>query len=624
MNQTVIGLSGHIDHGKTALVQALTGVNTDKLQEEQQRGMTIDIGFAFLNENTTLIDVPGHEKFVKNMMAGVSGIDVALLVVAADDGVMPQTREHFEILNLLDIPLGLIALNKVDLADEDWLDLVELDITELVKGSFMEEAPIIRVSAVEGTGVENLKSSLVEICSKAPDKLNRGIFRMHVDRAFSMKGYGTVVTGTVNSGELHSGDSIEILPGEIKSKVRGLQSHSREVEEVTMGDRAAINLQGIDKEHIQRGSQISEPGYLQAMTNMGVALHLLSSSKKSIEQNQRVRIHLGTQEVMARIALTGAKSLQPGNKGAAMLRLESPLVAARGDKFIIRSYSPIITIGGGEVLDVVIEEKWKVVKNKIQDLFNHSDTDQILQLVSQEGAKPLTVEKLKFRLGVSPEQIEALIKGIEPLQWVHNKHHKWLVTREQWQNLKSQILLILSEFHKRRPLESGAQKEEIRQQLKSEESLLELLLQELQKENKVVQNGKVWADSQFKLSLNNEDDSLQTDILSILDKEGFTSSNLAELSTKTGHPKDKLLQVLKVAEQQGKILRLDGNIMFTRRNFLTLKSKIQQHFMNHSELSVPQFKEIAQTSRKYAVPLLEYFDKMKITFRAGNARKLVQ
>ena len=219
MKQTIIGLSGHIDHGKTALVQALTGVNTDRLAEEQKRGMTIDIGFAFLNENTTLIDVPGHEKFVKNMMAGVSSIDVALLVVAADDGVMPQTREHFGILNLLDIPLGIIALNKSDLADDDWLDLVELDIAELVKDSFMENAPIIRVSATEGMGIEALRQELLTICEKTPDKQDRGIFRMHVDRVFSMKGYGTVVTGTVNSGRLKIGDTIEILPGSVLSLI---------------------------------------------------------------------------------------------------------------------------------------------------------------------------------------------------------------------------------------------------------------------------------------------------------------------------------------------------------------------------------------------------------------------
>ena len=283
MKQTVIGLSGHIDHGKTALVKALTGVNTDTLTEEQKRGMTIDIGFAFLDENTTLIDVPGHEKFVKNMMAGVSGIDIALLVIAADDGIMPQTREHFEILNLLDIPIGVVAINKIDLSD----------IGELLQGTFMENAPILKVSAETGDGVDQLKTTLLDICKKVPEKQNRGIFRLHVDRVFSMKGYGTVVTGTVNSGTLKIGNSVELLPGGVKSRVRGLQSHGEEVQQVETGDRAAINLQGVEIKQIVRGSQIAEMGYLQSIDQMGVKLRLLNSAQKQIVQNQRVRIHLG-------------------------------------------------------------------------------------------------------------------------------------------------------------------------------------------------------------------------------------------------------------------------------------------------------------------------------------------
>ena len=337
MKQAVIGLAGHIDHGKTALVKALTGVNTDSLTEEQKRGMTIDIGFAFLNENITLIDVPGHEKFVKNMMAGVSGVDVALLVIAADDGVMPQTREHFEILNLLNIPIGIIAINKIDLADDDWLDLVELEICELVQGSFMENAPIIKVSAETGDGV---------------------------DAVFSMKGFGTVVTGTVNSGSLKIGDIVELLPGEIKTKVRGLQSHGHDVQQVKIGDRAAINLQGVEKKQIARGSQIAEHGYIQSINQVGVILKLLSSARKPIVQNQRIRIHLGTQEVMARVALATGKSLQPGNECPALLRMEHSLITVRGDMFIIRSFSPVITIGGGEILEVLIKEKWNVIKGK--------------------------------------------------------------------------------------------------------------------------------------------------------------------------------------------------------------------------------------------------------------------
>ena len=624
MKQTVIGLSGHIDHGKTALVKALTGVNTDSLTEEQKRGMTIDIGFAFLNENITLIDVPGHEKFVKNMMAGVSAVDVALLVVAADDGVMPQTREHFEILNLLDIPLGIVAINKIDLADKDWLELVELDIGELLQGSFMEDAPILKVSAETGDGVDQLKTTLLDLCKKVPDKQDRGIFRLHVDRVFSMKGYGTVVTGTVNSGSLKIGDTVELLPGSVKSKVRGLQSHGEEVQQVETGDRAAINLQGVEIKQIERGSQIAEIGYLQSLNQMGVTLLLLGSAQKPITQNQRIRIHLGTQEVMARVALTDGKTLQPGDDCPALLRLEQPMVAARGDKFIIRSFSPVITIGGGEVMEVLIEEKWKIVKEKLQNLYESPKSDQLIHLVQEEGAKPITPEELQYRIGISKEQINAIVEEKEELFWLTHKQGKWLLTQNQWNELKNSIHNFLKKYHTINPLNAGAQKEEIRQHLNCENSILEALLQSMLDDKSISQKGELFLNPNFSITLSSEDDSLQNSILNQLDQEGFTSSTLAQLSLKTGNSKEKLMQVLNVAEQQGKLLRIDGKLMFTQKNFIILREKVNQFFSNHPEMSVSEFKELAHTSRKYAVPLLEYFDKKKITYREGNIRKLVR
>ena len=624
MKQTVIGLSGHIDHGKTALVKALTGVNTDSLTEEQKRGMTIDIGFAFLDENITLIDVPGHEKFVKNMMAGVSAVDVALLVVAADDGVMPQTQEHFEILNLLDIPLGIVAINKIDLADKDWLELVELDIGELLQGSFMEDAPILKVSAETGDGVDQLKTTLLDLCKKVPDKQDRGIFRLHVDRVFSMKGYGTVVTGTVNSGSLKIGDTVELLPGSVKSKVRGLQSHGEEVQQVETGDRAAINLQGVEIKQIERGSQIAEIGYLQSLNQMGVTLLLLGSAQKPITQNQRIRIHLGTQEVMARVALTDGKTLQPGDDCPALLRLEQPMVAARGDKFIIRSFSPVITIGGGEVMEVLIEEKWKIVKEKLQNLYESPKSDQLIHLVQEEGAKPITPEKLQYRIGISKEQINAIVEEKEELFWLTHKQGKWLLTQNQWNELKNSIHNFLKKYHAKNPLNAGAQKEEIRQHLNCENSILEALLQSMLDDKSISQKGELFLNPNFSITLSSEDDSLQNSILNQLDQEGFTSSTLAQLSLKTGNSKEKLMQVLNVAEQQGKLLRIDGKLMFTQKNFIILREKVNQFFSNHPEMSVSEFKELAHTSRKYAVPLLEYFDKKKITYREGNIRKLVR
>jgi len=592
MKQTVIGLSGHIDHGKTALVKALTGVNTDSLTEEQKRGMTIDIGFAFLNENITLIDVPGHEKFVKNMMAGVSAVDVALLVVAADDGVMPQTREHFEILNLLDIPLGIVAINKIDLADKDWLELVELDIGELLQGSFMEDAPILKVSAETGDGVDQLKSALLDICKKVPDKQDRGIFRLHVDRVFSMKGYGTVVTGTVNSGSLKIRDTVELLPGSVKSRVRGLQSHGEEVQQVETGDRAAINLQGVEIKQIERGSQIAEIGYLQSLNQMGVTLQLLGLAQKPITQNQRIRIHLGTQEVMARVALTDGKTLQPGNECPALLRLEQPMVAARGDKFIIRSFSPVITIGGGEVMEVFIEEKWKIVKEKLQNLYDSPKSDQLIHLVQEEGARPITPEKLQYRIGISKEQIDAIVEEKKELFWLTHKQGKWLLTQNQWNELKNSIHNFLKKYHAKNPLNAGAQKEEIRQHLSCENSILEVLLQSMSDDKSISQKGELFLNPNFSIILNSEDDSLQNSILNQLDQEGFTSSTLAQLSLKTGNSKEKLMQVLNVAEQQGKLLRIDGKLMFTQKNFIILREKVKHFFSNHPEMSYQNLRNL--------------------------------
>jgi len=624
MKQTVIGLAGHIDHGKTALVKALTGVNTDRLSEEQQRGMTIDIGFAFLTDTITLIDVPGHEKFVKNMMAGVSGIDVALLVVAADDGIMPQTREHFEILSLLNIPSAVIAINKTDLADEDWLELIELELTELVSGTFMEEAPMIRVSAESGDGITKLRDTILKICETVPDKQDRGIFRLHVDRVFSMKGYGTVVTGTVNSGCLKAGDSVEIIPGGVTARVRGLQSHGSKVDSVTLGDRAAVNLQGVDKNDIERGSQLATPGYFKSVTQIGVKLKLLRSASRPIAQNQRIRIHLGTQEAMARVALIGNKTLKPGDEGPALLRLESLLVAAREDKFIVRSYSPVLTIGGGEVLEILIQEKWKAVKDKLQTLYESPESLQLLQLVQQEEADPMTPNQLQVRLGISENKIQKWVSSEEELFWLSHNKSKWLLTQGQWSKLKEWVKDYLKKYHKENPLQTGAQKEEIRQHLKCRDQLLEALLHSMLEDGLVSRNGKSWRDPSFSITLSNQDQDMQVSVLNTLNEEGFTSSSLDQLAIKTGYQKDTLIRILSVAEKEGKLLRIDGNLMFTQKNFIDLKNKVVRHFTSSEILSVPQFKELAKTSRKYAVPLLEYFDKQKITFRDGDSRKLVK
>ena len=623
MRQIVIGLSGHIDHGKTTLVKAITGISTERHEEEVKRGMTIDIGFAFLTEAITLIDVPGHEKFVKNMMAGVSGIDAALLVVAADDGVMPQTREHFEILKLLDIKIGAIAINKVDLADADWLELVELDIQELVEGSFLEGAPIHKVSALNNIGIDALKSELIQMAESVPKKISRGIFRLPVDRVFTIKGFGTVVTGTVSSGEAKIGDSIEILPGQKKAKIRGIQSHDCSVDSVQLGARAAINLQGIEADELARGCQITTPNHFQNHSTLGTKVSLLSSSKHPITQNQRVRIHLGTQEVMARVALPDRKSIEPGDDGSVIFKLETPLVSALGDKFIIRLYSPVVTIGGGEVIETELFGKWKENKEKITHLYNLNDDEKFRYRIESLAGKPITKSELGLRLGLSAEKIESIVSEDSRLWWIKHKTSTWLVTTDQIITLTNSLVSFLGNYHKKNPYKSGAQKEEVRQFLKADDYFCDYLLLKLAEENKIKNINDKWAMYEFSIELSDIENKLLQSLITILNGEGFTSSRYDELANKLGADKEKVLLLLNIAEQRGDVLRLDESLMFTRTNFFSLRERVVKFFDNESELSVSQFKDLANTSRKYAVPLLEYFDKQKITYRDGNSRKLV-
>ena len=623
MRQIVIGLSGHIDHGKTALVKAITGVSTERHDEEVKRGMTIDIGFAFLTEFITLIDVPGHEKFVKNMMAGVSGIDAALLVVAADDGVMPQTREHFEILKLLDIKVGAIAINKVDLTDTDWLELVELDIQELVEGSFLENSPIHKVSALNNIGIDELKNELIQMAEDIPKKISRGVFRLPIDRVFSIKGFGTVVTGTVSSGQANVGDTIEILPGHKKAKIRGIQTHDFSVDSVQLGARAAINLQGIEADELARGFQVATPNYFQNHSTLGATVSSLSSSKHPIVQNQRVRIHLGTQEVMARVALPDRRSIEPGDDGPVIFRLETSLIASVGDKFIIRLYSPVITIGGGEVIETELSGKWKNNKEKVIHLHNLEADEKFRYRIESAAGKPIPKSDLGLSLGLSAEKIENIVFEDSQLKWVKHKTLTWLLTLNQIEVLTQDLMHFLENYHQKNPYKSGAQKEEIRQFLKADDYFCDYLLPLLSDENKIKSINDKWALSEFSIELSDVENQLLQNLITILNREGFTSSRYDELANKLGADKEKVLLLLNIAEQRGDVLRLDESLMFTLGNFSSLREKVVKFFDNEPELSVSQFKDLADTSRKYAVPLLEYFDKQKITYRDGNSRKLV-
>jgi len=454
----VLGMAGHIDHGKTSLVKALTGIDTDRLKEEKERGMTTDLGFAFMGDEIAIIDVPGHEKFVKTMVAGVNSVDLAMLVVAADDGIMPQTREHLEILRLLHVPQGLVALNKIDLVDPEWIGLVRGELTALLKGTMLENAPVIPVSAVTGDGVEALRTEVRRLARTAGERMDKGIFRMPVDRVFTIKGFGTVVAGTVASGEVHEGDEVELLPRRTAVKVRGIQVHDRSVKASRIGLRTAINLQGLEKELVERGDVICAPSYFVPTSMADVRMTYLSAASGACENRVRVRVHVGTSEVVARLVLLDRERLEPGEDGLVQIHFERPVVVDAGDRFVIRSYSPVQTIGGGVILDP------HPTKHK------RLDHDILLRLQEMERGDPaLRTLELLLRSPRGLESPAALAKAesipedrtVEHLRQLRDRHLAVLLPGDLWcaagvlVRVRRDVLGLLDHFHAEHPLRLG-------------------------------------------------------------------------------------------------------------------------------------------------------------------------
>src|SRR5437764_377940 len=407
MAHFIVGTAGHIDHGKTALVKALTGIDADRLKEEKERGITIDIGFAHLalDSNTTVgfIDVPGHERFIKNMLAGVGGIDLVMLVIAADESVMPQTREHLDICSLLHIQQGFTVLTKIDNVDPDMADLVEMEVREFLKGSFLEPSPILRVSSYTGQGIPQLIETLREFVGKARPKDASDIFRLPVDRCFTMKGFGTVVTGTLIAGKVAKEQEIEILPTERKARVRGIQVHGRAANEALAGQRTALNLQGIEVSQIQRGMVLTIPGLFKPTSMFDCHLELLRSAPNAIETRKRIRFHIGTAELMGYVVLLGQDRLEPGGSAFVQIRLEEPTFALPGDRFIIRQYSPMLTIGGGEILDAALEKHRRTDQTVIDTLRIFKDgsvDDQLMAVIDEAGLKTIEIHALSARRGL--------------------------------------------------------------------------------------------------------------------------------------------------------------------------------------------------------------------------------
>lgn len=641
MREIIIGTAGHIDHGKTALVEALTGINTDRLKEERLRGITIELGFAHLTlpsgRLAAIVDVPGHERFVKTMVAGATGVDLVILVVAADEGIMPQTREHLDICRLLKVAKGLVALTKVDLVDEDWLQLVEEDVREFLKGSFLEGSPMVRTSVVSRQGLDELLRKLDDLSDQVGERPAAKFFRLPVDRSFTMKGFGTVVTGTLMAGRIREGDPLEIAPKGIRTKVRGLQVHNRQVRESLAGMRTAVNLQGVDKEQVERGDVLIPPESLFVTHMLDAHLQYLPNAPWKLKNRARVRFHAGTAEILARVVLLDREVLEPGEEADVQLRLESPTVVVHGDPFVIRSYSPAHTIGGGVVLDGYPPKHKRYSPEVMSHLagLGSGDLGQVGMLyVRASGAKGLTRLELERRLNLAEETWSQVlgsavftegVSQIGPNGGGRTRPEETLfVARDVYSMVRDQIVRILREHAEAHPLDPGLPREDLRGKCRSRPSarLFSHVLQELSEQGEVVAEGDRWRWRGHRLDLGEEQRSRLQEIQALFQAAGLEPPVQKEVEDRLGLKEKEAKELLELLVRQGVLVRVKDGLYFHTQHLSVLQERLVAFLREKGEIQPLEFKEMTGLSRKYMIPLLEYFDRVKLTMRVGDKRVL--
>ena len=633
MKQIILGTAGHIDHGKTTLIKTLTGVDLDRLKEEQARGITIQLGFTSLSlpsgQILGIVDVPGHEKFVRNMVAGVGGIDIVLFTIAADEGIMPQTREHLDICQLLKIKRGIIAVTKNDLVDEEWLQMVKDEIREFIQGSFLEKAPIIPLSSTTGEGISSLLATLDTIAQEVEERTSEGLFRLPVDRIFTMKGFGTVVTGTLIAGTIATGDSVEILPEKLEAKIRGIQVHNKQVEKASAGLRTAINLQGMDKDFLERGNVLVPLKTVTPTSRIDVMIEHLSSSSKPLKNRSRIRLHSGTSEVLAQLILLDQDELPPGGNALAQFKLERPIVVLPRDRFVIRNYSPIFTIGGGEVLDANPHKHKRLASETLAQLNaikGGSDKENIQLFVSDSGWAGLDLLQLVPKTGKSPSQLSRLINELiqEGTLILIDKETQRVIASQKHEELKSLLLKQMKDYHKKFPLKKGIPKEELKSKLPplSDPRLFNYLLTDLFNSSLIaVEKEKLWLHEHTPL-LKDSQKELQDTIEKIYHKGGLTPPSFKELVVQLSSDERETKSIIDLLTADSIVVKVKDNLWFHRDALETLKKNLIEFLKDNGEITTPQFKELTKASRKYTIPLMEYCDQSKITIRVGEKRVL--
>ena len=619
----VVGTAGHIDHGKSALVQALTGTDPDRLQEEKARGITIDLGFAHLalpgGPVLSFVDVPGHERFVRNMLAGAHGIGAVVLVVAADESVMPQTREHFHICRLLGIPRGLIALTKCDLADADAQAVAEMESRELVAGSFLDGAPVVRVSARTGDGLDALTRELRRLAETAPPPPTGGLLRLPVDRSFTLRGFGTVVTGTLVSGSLDVGEEVEVLPWGRRGRVRGLHVHGQAREAIEAGSRAAVNLGGLDVADVQRGDVLARPGTLRPTSIIDVVLSLLPGTRP-LRQGARVRVHLASAEALARVHVAGAAAVAPGDACRVQLRLERPSVAARGDRLVIRSYSPSVTIGGAEVLDPLPRKRRRHDRAPadLRPAAEQSARDAACALVEAAGAEGVSLDSLAARLAVPAESLAADLRDARGLVAV-GKDPQALLSEAVVASLGARLREALAEYHRDNPLRPGMAREEARRRLfaRSPPGTFEGVLDRLERAGELRVHADAVSLAGHQVRYTPEEEGVRAGLL-----ESASAARLQGLDPEAAATPVKA-RVARALVQEGLLQRVGEGRLVHREALATLAADLRARFAPGDRIDVGAVKEMTGLSRKFVIPLLEYLDRERVTRRAGADRVLV-
>jgi selenocysteine-specific elongation factor len=623
MRYIILGTAGHIDHGKSALVKALTGIDPDRLKEEKERGITIDLGFADLNYPDDLtvgiVDVPGHERLIKNMLAGAGGIDLVLLVIAADEGIMPQSREHLYICNLLRIKSGLIAITKADLAENEWIGLVEDEVKNFVKGTFLEGAAIVPVSSKTMFNIDLLKEKIKEIALRVEPKPTKGLFRLPIDRVFTLKGFGTIVTGTALSGSISADDPVEILPSNIKSRVRGLHSHGKPIQTAYAGQRVAINLQGVDKEKLKRGDSVVVPERFIPTKKIDANVELISNAP-ALKSKGLVHFHIGTSETVSRIILYNRDELKAGERCYCQFRLREPVITMSGDRYIIRRFSPVETIGGGDILDPFSYRR--VLKEGIDDLkiFETGTlSEKIAIKVKKAGIHGMKVSLIEGWIKAETTSINDSIKTLTDKD-ILKQFDDILIHNNAFNSFKDDVKKIMNNFHKKNLLKPGMLKEELRAHFNIETRLFGNLITSCKD---IVIEKEVVRLATFSVALSQVEETLKTNILGLLEKGGVQPPSKQELIQHLKLDPKHVSDILKIMVKEGSIVRINDSMYITSSVYRKMIENLKEFFSRKSEMTVAEFRDILGTTRKYALPFLEYLDSNKITLRVGGIRKLL-